>query len=189
MRMLGLGCAFVVVLAACSSSSTDPSGTGTGDDGGAGTGPGAGAGTGGDGGGGGNGQGTGAGDTYAASRSLCVDTINQYRATLGLPGYTEWNDQESCADGEAQSDSASGKAHGAFGSCKESAQDECPGWPSADIGESIKGCLKQMWAEGPGSDFSAHGHYLNMSNKGYTHAACGFYVTADGKLWAVQNFK
>ena len=173
MRIFAVGAAFALVLAACSSSSSD-SGTGNG---------------GGSGGGGGNGQGTGAGDTYASSRSLCVDTINSYRATLGLPNYAEWNDEEACADTEAKSDSESGKAHGALGTCKEMAQDECPGWPGDDIDQSIKDCLKMMWAEGPGDDFSAHGHYLNMSNKDYTSAACGFYVTPDGKLWAVQNFK
>ena len=135
------------------------------------------------------GSGTGAGDPYAADRKLCVDTINQYRATLGLPGYTEWSDEESCADGEAKSDSASGQAHGAFGTCNENAQDECPGWPGNDIAGSLKGCLQQMWNEGPGTDFSTHGHYINMSSSKYTQAACGFFVTPDGSLWAVQNFK
>ena len=135
------------------------------------------------------GNGTGGGDPYAADRKLCVDTINQYRATLGLPAYTEWTDEEACADGEAKSDSSTGKAHGAFGTCNESAQDECPGWPGNDIPGSLKGCLQQMWNEGPGTDFSTHGHYINMSSKTYTQAACGFYVTPDGSLWAVQNFK
>ena len=135
---------------------------------------------------GGAGSGTGANATV---KSTCVTEINKYRATLGLPAYAEWIDGETCADGEAKSDSESGKAHGAFGTCKESAQDECPGWPGDDLDTSIKGCLQQMWAEGPGSDFSTHGHYLNMSNAGYTQAACGFYVTPDGKMWGVQNFK
>jgi len=63
-------------------------------------------------------------------QALCVKTINMYRATLGLPAYARWNDAETCSDGEAESDSMSGKAHGAFGTCKEHAQDECPGWPA-----------------------------------------------------------
>ncbi|MEO8874169.1 MAG: CAP domain-containing protein [Polyangiaceae bacterium] len=139
-----------------------------------------------DGGTGGTGGGTGA---NASVKSTCVTEINNYRATLGLPAYTEWTDGETCADGEAKSDSESGKAHGAFGTCQEFAQDECPGWPGDNLDTSIKGCLKMMWAEGPGSDFSTHGHYLNMSNKGYTQAACGFHVTPDGQMWSVQNFK
>lgn len=166
--------AMALALAACSSGDDSTSAAG---------------GDGGTGGSGSDGQGTGPGDTNAANRKLCVDTINQYRATLSLPAYTEWNDGESCADGEAESDSKSGKAHGAFGTCKESAQDECPGWPGNDIAGSIKGCLQQMWNEGPGSDFATHGHYINMSSSKYSQAACGFYVTTDGKLWAVQNFK
>lgn len=53
----------------------------------------------------------------------------------------------------------------------------------------IDGCLEMMWAEGPGTDFSAHGHYINMSNTGYKMVACGFHVTANGSVWSVQNFK
>lgn len=155
----------LLVLVACSSSSPDASS--------------------GDGGGGGGGS----GGPTAQATSDCVANINAYRATLSLPAYTEWTDGETCAAGEAQSDSASGKAHGAFGSCSESAQDECPNWPGDDLDTSIKDCLKQMWAEGPGTDFSTHGHYINMSSDKYTQVACGFYVTSAGDLWAVQNFK
>ena len=121
-------------------------------------------------------------------QALCVNTINMYRATLGLPAYARWSDAESCTDGEAESDSMSGKAHGAFGACKEHAQDECPGWP-APPETMIGNCLAQMWAEGPGADFSAHGHYLNMSSTQYTMASCGFHTTGANSVWAVQNFK
>jgi hypothetical protein len=120
--------------------------------------------------------------------SLCVDTINSSRKTLGLPAYERWNAEEDCADSQAKSDSASGTAHGAFGRCGESAQNECPGWPGPPE-SMITGCLKMMWAEGPGSDFSAHGHYLNMSSTKYTKVACGFYTLPDGRVWAVQDFR
>jgi len=53
----------------------------------------------------------------------------------------------------------------------------------------IGSCLQMMWAEGPGSDFSAHGHYLNMSSTNYTKVACGFYVTPQGTVWTLQDFK
>jgi uncharacterized protein YkwD len=46
-----------------------------------------------------------------------------------------------------------------------------------------------MWAEGPGADFNLHGHYINMSNPDFTKVACGFYETAQGDYWAVQNFQ
>jgi hypothetical protein len=86
--------------------------------------------------------------------------------------------------------SGSAGSHGAFGTCKESAQDECPGWGSVDsIAGGTKSCLDQMWAEGPGTDFSTHGHYINMSNPKYKMVACGYTMTAAGKIWAAQDFK
>lgn len=118
---------------------------------------------------------------------ICVDTINQYRATLGLPPYARWTAEESCGDGQAKSDSLSQQAHGAFGQCSEMAQNECPGWPG-DPASILPGCLKMMWDEGPGSDFQTHGHYINMSSTSYTKVACGFYVASDG-VWAVQDFR
>jgi hypothetical protein len=125
-------------------------------------------------------------DPLDSARQKCVDTINSYRATLGLPPYGRWVDAEVCSDGEAKSDSETKKAHGAFGTCKESAQDECPGWagPPETL---IDGCLKMMWAEGPGP-FATHGHYINMSSTAYTSVSCGFYQTPAGNYWAVQNF-
>jgi hypothetical protein len=88
------------------------------------------------------------------------------------------------------SDSQSGMAHGAFGACKESAQDECPGWASVDsIAGGTKSCLDQMWAEGPGTDFATHGHYINMSNPKYKMVACGYYTTPAGKVWAAQDLR
>jgi hypothetical protein len=117
-----------------------------------------------------------------------VDKINEYRASAGLAPYVRWSEAEGCADGQARSDSASGEAHGAFGECQESAQNECPGWPGSPE-SMITACLDMMWAEGPGADFSSHGHYLNMSNQTFSHAACGFHVTDDGSVWSVQDFR
>lgn len=129
-------------------------------------------------------------DPYATARQACVDKINMFRATLGVAPLARWNVEETCTDGEAKSDSLSGTAHGAFGTCKESAQDECPGWGSVDsIAGGTKSCLDQMWAEGPGTDFSTHGHYINMSNPKYKMVACGYTMTAAGKIWAAQDFK
>ena len=50
----------------------------------------------------------------------------------------------------------------------------------------LDGCLAQMWAEGPGQPFSAHGHYINMSSTSYTTVACGFYQTPSGSWWAAS---
>jgi hypothetical protein len=132
----------------------------------------------------------GGADPYAAARQACVDKINMFRATLNVPPLTRWTAEEACTDGEAKSDSESGTAHGAFGACKESAQDECPGWATVDsIAGGTKSCLDQMWAEGPGTDFSTHGHYINMSNPKYKMVACGYSMTSTGKIWAAQDFK
>jgi hypothetical protein len=142
-------------------------------------------------GGGGAGTGGGGGTTgssHPAAAEDCVEIINQYRASIGLSPYARWTDTEACVDDEARRDAEANQPHGSFGSCSERAQNTCPGWPGTP--ESMIGsCLAAMWAEGPGSDFSQHGHYINMSSTSYTKVACGFYVTASGRVWTVQDFK
>ena len=128
------------------------------------------------------------GDPYASARVTCVDEINKYRATEGKPPYAGWSSANSCVDGEAKADSISGVAHSAFGKCGEFAQNECPGWPGPPDSLMI-GCLKMMWDEGPGTPFSAHGHYINMSSTSYTSVSCGFFQTPSGSYWAAQDFK
>lgn len=115
----------------------------------------------------------------------CVDRINQLRyACQCLPPLARWTDGEACSDGQSADDQATNSAHGHFGACGESAQNTCPNWGSnADV---IGGCLQSMWDEGPGEPFSAHGHYINMSNTGYTKVACGFADAAG--VWSNQNF-
>lgn len=162
---LAVAVAVVVVgTGACSSEGTSGSAGGAADSG---------AGAGSD-----SGTGTGGG-----AAQDCVDTINRYRASVGLPPYARWADGEACASGEAQKDAASMQAHSAFPSCGEFAQNECPGWPGppdAMIGQ----CLQMMWMEGPGG-----GHYDNMTSKSYTQVACGFTVLSDGSVWAAQDFR
>jgi hypothetical protein len=137
--------------------------------------------------GGAGGAGGASSDPFATHRQACVDQINQYRASIGLPPYQRWTSAESCVDGEAKSDAESGEPHGSFGACGEFAQNECPGYGSLDA--TVTTCLAQMWAEGPGEDFQQHGHYLNMSSTSYTMVACGFHVTSSGDVWAAQDFK
>ncbi|MCL2778997.1 MAG: trypsin-like serine protease [Polyangiaceae bacterium] len=126
-------------------------------------------------------------------RQLCVDTINSYRATLNLPPLARWTEAESCVDGEAATDMANNTYHSAFGTCvtpgaKAWAQNECAGWSMPE--QSITQCLAQMWAEGPGDPYSAHGHYINMTSTAYTKVACGYAVSANGKTyWATQDFQ
>ncbi|WP_437894851.1 CAP domain-containing protein [Sorangium sp. So ce124] len=138
----------------------------------------------------GEGSGSGAGGSGGATGAaqLCVDTINEHRATLGLPPLARWVEAESCSDGEAESDGNTGEFHGAFGACDENAQNECPGW-GGPPDSMIVPCLQLMWDEGPGEDFEKHGHYINMSSTRYTKVACGFHTFPDGSVWAVQNFR
>ncbi|MFO0692500.1 MAG: hypothetical protein U0230_03025 [Polyangiales bacterium] len=122
----------------------------------------------------------------------CVDRINQFRVYCqNLPPLARWTSGESCADDMAAYDSQPGRgAHAAFRAdlCDGGfAQNECPGWPSTAA--VVSGCLQSMWDEGPGTPYSAHGHYINMSNTEYTEVACGFHTTADGKVWGLMNFR
>jgi hypothetical protein len=116
-------------------------------------------------------------------QQICVDEVNRYRAMNGKPPYSRWTSAETCGDSEAKSDSATGTAHGAFGTCHEFGQCECPGWPGP-LETMIKGCLKAMWDEGPGG-----GHYDIMNSDSYKQVACGFYTLPNGKIWSVQDYK
>jgi hypothetical protein len=118
----------------------------------------------------------------------CVDKINAYRATLSLPALIRDASKEACCDGEAKTDALANKAHSAFGSCSEFAQNECPGYPAGNISASLDQCLAQMWAEGPGVDFNTHGHYINMTSTKYTHVYCGFYTLGNNTFWGAQDF-
>ena len=118
----------------------------------------------------------------------CVDKINAYRATLSLPALVRDASKEPCCDGEAKTDALANKAHSAFGSCSEFAQNECPGYPAGNISASLDQCLAQMWAEGPGVDFNTHGHYINMTSTNYTHVYCGFYTLGNNTFWGAQDF-
>jgi Cysteine-rich secretory protein family len=125
------------------------------------------------------------GGSHDASSDSCVEHINSLRASVGLGPLGRWNSAEDCADGEAESDSESGRAHGAFGSCGEAAQNECPGWSSMGGSAGIvPGCLDSMWSEGPGG-----GHYDNMTRPGFSMVACGFHEKSSGAIWVVQDFR
>ncbi|HET7543865.1 MAG TPA: hypothetical protein VFK05_28535 [Polyangiaceae bacterium] len=127
----------------------------------------------------------------------CVDRINQFLTQCAcLPPLTRRKDGEACADQMAEYDASMNSAHaGAIAEiCKPGgSQNECPGYSSNT--QVIGLCMQQMWDEGPppsnpcnGSCYEEHGHFINMTDKGVTKVACGFYTTAQGKVWAVQNF-
>ena len=128
---------------------------------------------------------SGAGGSVASGspNELCFDTINQYRASAGLPPYARWSAIEPCADGEAKSDATTSSAHGAFASCGELAQTECPATPGRPA-QAIPACLHAMIAAGPGEP-----HHDALLSTNYTKVGCGVAVTANGTTWSVQNFR
>ena len=127
----------------------------------------------------------------------CVDRINQFLTQCAcLPALTRRTDGEACANQMAEYDAAQNTAHAGFTDkicATTGSQNECPGYSSNT--QVIGLCLQQMWDEGPpptssctGSCYQEHGHFINMTAEGVTKVACGFYTTAGGKVWAVQNF-
>jgi hypothetical protein len=136
------------------------------------------------------------GDPYAD----CVARVNQFRACVCLPPLARWTAGEACADQDAEYDSTQNTAHaGANANICDwgNAQNECPDWKRQTPASVVDGCLQMMFDEGPpptgsctGQCYSDHGHYINMTGTKYkSGVACGFYTTASGSVWAVQNFK
>lgn len=130
----------------------------------------------------------------------CVDRINQFRVGCWcLPALQRWTEGEECAEEQSEYDAAADRAHAGFsdGICPRAesgwAQNECPGWGSEE--HIVSDCLQMMYDEGPppsepceGQCFQTHGHFINMTNPDYTKVACGFFTTAEGDVWSVQNF-
>ena len=127
-----------------------------------------------------------ASDPFAAARARCLQRINEYRAKAGSAAVAMRTDRQECADSQAQSDAAQNTAHGAFGKCGETAQNECPGWKGT-VDTVLDSCLDAMFKEGPGTG-PAHGHYNNMIDSSYKGVACGFYVAPNGGVWIVQDY-
>lgn len=121
--------------------------------------------------------------TLKTIQQQCFEIVNKYRAMRGLPALMRWTAKEACSDQESMSDSRTGQAHGAFGSCGEMAQNECPGYPGP-VQQNLPECLADMWAEGPGG-----GHYDNMTSTEYTMVSCGVHEVGDGSFYSVQNFR
>ncbi len=145
----------------------------------------------------GSGSGTASGDSDSLAartglESVCVEVVNGYRATLSLPALTEWTDSAPCFARQAALDFQASKGHANFGLCKEAAQNTCPGWMwDESIGGqegAMRRCIESMWNEGPGTDYSKHGHYINMTNKSYKKLGCGFSVK-EGSIWINMDFK
>jgi hypothetical protein len=147
-------------------------------------------------------------DSFSEARQQIYHRINDYRGTLGLKRLIRAKNKEACVDTQSQMDFTSNTAHSAFGHCKESAQNECPGWNGTNVlkiaDNIVTSCMQMMWDEGPppagtpcgGSTtcYQQHGHYINMTNTAYLKMACGFYCKVSettvvrDTMWAAQDF-
>lgn len=129
---------------------------------------------------------------WAGLDSVCVATINGHRASISMAPLARWTDSAPCFSRQANQDFASGKGHANFGKCKESAQNTCPGWKSDTTfsarESTMKRCILGMWNEGPGEPYSAHGHYINMTNTKYAKVGCGFHHE-NGSFWINMDFR
>lgn len=133
------------------------------------------------------------GDTrpYAAELQRCVEKTNQLRAQLGRAPYQRSATLEQYSLEGAEEDSQTNRAHGHFsrtsGGGVSFAENAIPGWDldnSGGVMGVVEGGLDAMWGEGPGG-----GHYEAMASNRYTELGCGIVVTADQKVWLLQNFR
>jgi len=130
-------------------------------------------------------------ETDNALREACVNFTNDKRASIDVAPLSHWSEAVNCSDQYAGVDASNNAPHGSFGKCGERAQNTCPGWRAdntpEDMERVLRACLTSMWNEGPGEPYSAHGHYINMSNTRYSKVTCGFHYS-NGSLWVNQNF-
>ena len=58
--------------------------------------------------------------------------------------------------------------------------------PGGDMTMLVDMCIQAFYAEGPGSDYSTHGHYINMMGP-YGTLGCGIYQQGTG-VTIVQDY-
>jgi uncharacterized protein YkwD len=154
------------------------------------------------GGGGGGGSGSGGGGGGSGSNTAlveCVTQTNAYRAMNGKSALTESSQLETYAATGAMFDYENMMAHDHFtmtsGGGIAFAENECPGfdgWNIANAGGNMLSlmdmCLQAFYDEGPGSDYSTHGHYINMMGD-YGTLGCGIYEdSSSGDVTIVQDY-
>jgi hypothetical protein len=132
-----------------------------------------------------------------SAKQFCVSETNRYRAMNQKPALAENTALETYADTGANVDYTSSSPHSHFTSTSgggiASAENECPGhsgWhlsSGGDMNMLVGQCVAAFYAEGPGSDYSTHGHYINMMGP-YTKLGCGIYEAANGDVTIVQDY-
>ena len=131
------------------------------------------------------------------AQQFCVSETNRYRAMNSVAALAESAALEAYATIGAMVDYGS-SPHNHFSSTNGGgiafAENECPGqfgW-HLTAGESmtmlVAQCIAAFYAEGPGTDYSTHGHYINMMNPSYTKLGCGIYQAANMDVTVVQDY-
>lgn len=114
--------------------------------------------------------------------AFCVQETNRYRAMNSKPALTESAQLESYADTGAMVDFGS-SPHNHFSTTQGGgiafAENECPKWDlnaqgQGDMQKLLAACIAAFYAEGPGTDYQTHGHYINMMGP-YATLGCGIY--------------
>jgi hypothetical protein len=143
----------------------------------------------------GGGGGPDASDGSGTPLQFCVSETNRYRAMNSKPALTESSQHETYAATGAMVDFSS-SPHNHFtmtsGGGIAFAENECPvqgNWmlaPGGDMAALVGQCIAAFYAEGPGSDYSTHGHYINMMGP-YATLGCGIYQMGTG-VTIVQDY-
>ena len=139
----------------------------------------------------------GAGTDAAANltaHQFCVQETNRYRAINSKPALTESMQLETYADTGAMVDFNSGP-HSHFmttqGGGISFAENECPKWDlqaqgRGDMTMLVAACIAAFYSEGPGTDYSMHGHYINMMGN-YGSLGCGIFQSGS-TVTIVQDY-
>ena len=131
----------------------------------------------------------------AAAKSFCVGETNRYRAMNNKSALPESAALDTYADAGAMHDFTT-SPHDHFSSTGGGgiayAENECPqqgNWQyteGGDLNAVVGMCIAAFYAEGPGTDYATHGHYINMMGA-YGSLGCGIYFTG-GKITIVQDY-
>lgn len=142
----------------------------------------------------GSGSGSGSSGSMTA-KQFCVSETNRYRAMNSKSALAESAQLEAYADTGAMHDFTT-SPHDHFSSTSGGgiafAENECPqqgNWQyteGEDLNMVVGNCIAAFYAEGPGSDYNTHGHYINMMGN-YGSLGCGIYY-AGGKITIVQDY-
>ena len=127
---------------------------------------------------------------YEEELQLCVDLVNQYRATVRHSPLKRSDALEAFAEKAAANDGRAHVGHQYFqrthGGGVSHAENAIPWWPLASIDGGVRGALEQglqmMWDEGPSG-----GHYRNMVGR-YSEIGCGIFLS-HGEVTIVAEFR